>query len=89
MIKLKRPPNDNFFRYFGMNLLFWGVPLLVLQLIGAPAHSLGMVIVFELTLTVLGVFLISMIEYVVLRSMWKRQARLERDGPSASKGDTQ
>lgn len=77
MIKLKRPPKDNFLRYFGMNLFFWGIPFVLFQLIGAPHQGLGLVLLFELTLTVLGVFIISIIEYVVLRLIWKKQQQSE------------
>ncbi len=47
--------------------LFWGLPALGLELIGIPRQGLGSVLLIAIPVTILGVFVFTLIELGVVR----------------------
>jgi hypothetical protein len=56
-----------FLQRLGATALFWGLPAMCLELIGAPRQYWGWILLFALPATVVGVFIYTIIELGIVR----------------------
>lgn len=66
---LQRSAKKTLWQRLGSVTLFWGLPSLCLELIGIPRQGIGLVLLIEIPLTVLGVFVFTLIELGIVRAL--------------------
>lgn len=62
-----RSSKRTFLQRLGSNAIFWGLPAMLLELIGIPRQGLGTVLLIMVPITILGVFVFTLIELGVVR----------------------
>ena len=78
MITFRRSPKRTFAQRLRATALFWGIPVMFLELIGIPRQAWGLVFLIELPATIVGVFIFTLIEYGIVRFI---QRNLMNDRP--------
>ncbi len=82
MIKIQQPPKQTFLKYLAVNAIFWGIPLVIFELIGVPRDAWSSILLFELPVITVALFAVTVIEYGFLR--WLAQRTSERQEPPSS-----
>jgi hypothetical protein len=67
MTYFRRSSQKTFMQRLRSTALFWGVPLLCLELIGIPRQGQGSVLLIEIPATMVGVLVFALIEQGVVR----------------------
>lgn len=80
MFKIRlRPSNKNFTERFVRMLVFFGIPMCLFELIGAPRHLWVSILEFVIPPIVAGVFFITLIVHLIMR-MIRRREQNSREG---------
>ena len=83
MIRFRPSSNKTFWKRFRDSIIFWGLPMICLELIGAPRDVWGLVVLFAIPGTILGLFIYTLVEHGIIRYI---QHDSGRDQPSAGDG---
>jgi hypothetical protein len=75
MSYFQRSSKKTFAQRLGNIALFWGLPMLCLELIGLPTQGLGSVLLIAVPATMVGVVVGAIIEWCVVRYI--QRTRLE------------
>jgi hypothetical protein len=83
MSYFQRSSKKTFMQRLGSVALFWGLPVLCLELIGIPRRRFGSVLPIAIPVTILGVFVFALIELAMVRYI---QRNFMEDKPEVKPG---
>jgi hypothetical protein len=67
MLHFQRSSKKTFMQRLRATAIYWGLPVMCLELIGIPRQAWGLILLIELPATVVGVFIFTLIEYGIVR----------------------
>ncbi len=71
-MKLSVRQNQTFLQRFKREAIWWGIPMVCLELIGVPVFGWLLVLVIAVPATLVGVFVMAVIEHLLVSAIAKR-----------------